>query len=173
MKKYLKIILPIVVISLLAIMGYKVIDKINYKKQVAENIKQMPVFSYFDLEGNLFTKDNLPNNKPVLFVYYNSECDFCNHEAEMIQQNLEKLKDIHIVFISFEKTDKIKEFAQKYSLLQHDNINFISDSKATFATTFDVKSLPCLVLYNQDRNLIEKIKGQVKIETVLEKLHIH
>ncbi len=171
MKKYLKIILPIVVISLLAIMGYKVIDKINYKKQVAENIKQMPIFSYFDLEGNLFTKDNLQNNKPILFVYYNSECDFCNHEAEIIQQNLEKLKEIQIVFISFEKTDKIKEFAQKYSLLQHDNINFISDSKATFATTFDVKSLPCLVLYDKERNLIEKIKGQVKIETVLEKFN--
>lgn len=171
MKKYLKIILPIAIISLLTIMAYKVIDKINYKKQVAENIKQMPIFSYFDLEGNLFTKDNLPKNTPVLFVYYNSECDFCNHEAEMIQQNLEKLKDIQIVFISFEKTDKIKEFAQKYSLLQHDNINFISDSKATFATTFDVKSLPCLVLYDKERNLIEKIKGQVKIETVLEKFN--
>lgn len=173
MKKYLKIILPVVVISLLAIMGYKVVDKINYKKQVVENIKQIPSFSYLDLEGNVFTKENLPKNKSVLFVYFNSECDFCNHEAEMIQQNLEKLEDIQIVFISFEKTDSIKEFAQKYSLLQHDNINFISDSKATFATTFDVKSLPCLVLYDLNRNLIEKIKGQVKIETVLEKLHNH
>lgn len=171
MKKYLKIILPIAIISFLVIMGYKVVDKINYKKQVAENIKQMPVFSYFDLDGNVFTKDNLPKNTPVLFVYFNSECDFCNHEAEMIQQNLEKLEDIQIVFISFEKMDRIKEFAQKYSLLQHDKINFIADSKATFATTFDVKSLPCLVLYDKDRNLIEKIKGQVKIETVLKKFN--
>lgn len=171
MKKYLKIILPIAIISFLVIMGYKVVDKINYKKQVAENIKQMPVFSYFDLDGNVFTKDNLPKNTPVLFVYFNSECDFCNHEAEMIQQNLEKLEDIQIVLISFEKMDRIKEFAQKYSLLQHDNINFIADSKATFATTFDVKSLPCLVLYDKDRNLIEKIKGQVKIETVLKKFN--
>lgn len=173
MKKYLKIILPIVVISLLTIMGYKVIDKINYKKQVAENIKQMPIFSYFDLEGNLFKNENLPNNKPVLFVYFNSECDFCNREAEMIQQNLEKLKNTQIVFISFEEVDKIKEFGQKHNLLQHDNIDFIADSKATFASTFDIKSLPCLVLYDKERNLIEKIKGQVKIETVLEKFHNH
>lgn len=173
MKKYFKIILPIAIISLLAIMGYKVVDKINYKKQVAENIKQMPIFSYFDLQGNVFTKDNLPKNTPVLFVYFNSECNFCNHEAEIIQQNLEKLRDIQIVFISFEETDKIQKFAQKYSLLQHDNINFIADSKATFATTFDVKSLPCLVLYDKESNLIEKIKGQVKIETVLEKFHNH
>lgn len=45
------------------------------------------------------------------------------------------------------------------------------DSKITFADTFDVKSLPCLVLYDKGGNLIEKIKGQVKIETVLEKFH--
>ena len=54
-------------------------------------------------------------------------------------------------------------------LLHYDNIYFLSDSKISFATTFDVKSMPCLVLYDKDNNLIEKIKGQVKIETVLEK----
>jgi hypothetical protein len=30
--------------------------------------------------------------------------------------------------------------------------------------------MPCLVLYDKENNLIEKIKGQVKIETVLDKL---
>lgn len=30
--------------------------------------------------------------------------------------------------------------------------------------------MPFLVLYDKDNNLIEKMKGQVKIETVLEKL---
>lgn len=171
MKKTLKILLPILIISLLAFMGYKVVSKINHKKQVAENIKKMPAFSYVTLENETFTNDNLKQGKPTLFIYFNSECDFCNHEAEMVQQNVDKLKDIEVVFISFEPVEKIKTFAETYKLLHYDNIYFISDSKITFADTFDVKSLPCLVLYDKGGNLIEKIKGQVKIETVLEKFH--
>ena len=169
MKKTLKIILPILVISLLAFMGYKVVSKINHKKQVAENIKKMPAFSYFTLENKIFTNENLEEGKPTLFIYFNSECDFCNHEAEMVQQNIEQLKAIQVVFISYEPIEKIKQFATKFKLLNHANISFLSDSKISFATTFDVTSMPCLVLYDKENNLIEKIKGQVKIETVLNK----
>lgn len=157
-------------VSLIAIMGYKVVRKINYKKQVAENIKKMPAFSYLTLKNEVFTNDNLKQGKPTLFIYFNSECDFCNHEAEMVQKNVDKLKDIEVVFVSFEPVEKIKAFAETYKLLHYDSIYFISDSKISFAATFDVKSLPCLVLYDKDNQLIEKIKGQVKIETVLEKL---
>jgi peroxiredoxin len=170
MKKILKIVIPLLVLSLLAFMGYKVVSKINYKKQVAKNIKKMPAFSYLTLDNKIFRNENLEKGKPTLFIYFNSECDFCNHEAEMVQQNIEQLKDIQVVFISYEPVEKIKQFATKFNLLHHANISFLSDSKITFATTFDVKSMPCLVLYNKENNLIEKIKGQVKIETVLEKL---
>ena len=171
MKKTLQIVIPILVLSLLAFIGYKVVSKINHKKQVAENIKQMPNFSYLTLENKVFTQENLVQNKPTLFIYFNSECDFCNHEAEMVQQNVTQLQDIQVVFISYEPIEKIKQFASKFKLLNHDNIYFLCDSKITFATTFDVKSMPCLVLYDKENNLIEKIKGQVKIETVLEKFH--
>ena len=172
MKKALKILIPILVLSLLAFMGYKVVSKINHKKQVAENIKKMPAFSYLNLENKIFTNENLEEGKPTLFIYFNSECDFCNHEAEMVQQNIEELKAIQVVFISYEPIEKIKQFATKFKLLNHANIYFLSDSKITFATTFDVKSMPCLVLYDKDNNLIEKIKGQTKAETLINKLGI-
>ena len=88
----------------------------------------------------------------------------------MVQQNIEQIKAIQVIFISFEPIEKIKQFAIKYNLLNHANITFLSDSKITFATAFDVNSMPCLVLYDKENNVIEKIKGQVKIEKVLEKL---
>ena len=169
MKKILKIVIPVLIIILLVFMSYKVVSKINHKKQVAENIKKMPAFSYFTLNNEIFTNENLKKGKPTLFIYFNSECDFCNHEAEMVHRNIEQLKNIQVVFISYENLEKIKSFAAKFKLLHHDNIHFLSDSKITFATAFDVKSMPCLVLYDKENNLIEKIKGQVKIEMVLEK----
>ena len=90
----------------------------------------------------------------------------------MIQANIEKFNDFQLVFISFEKPNIIKSFAATHQLFNYDNIYFLSDTKATFATTFDVKSLPCLVLYDKNQHFIEKIKGQTKTDVILEKLEI-
>ncbi len=153
-------------------MGYQVISKINHKKEVAKNIQTLPNFEYKDLNNNKFTNANLMEKTPLMFVYYNSECEFCNEEAKMIKENLAEFKNTQILFISFEKNEKIKQFANNHQLDTYDNVTFLCDSKATFATTFDVKSLPCLVLYDKDKNLIEKIKGQIKGENLIKKLGI-
>ncbi len=167
MKKFLKVIIPILFISILAYFGYQTFAKINHKKQVAEHIKTIPSFMYETLEGKPFTQENIATNTPVLFVYFNSECDFCQHEAQLIKDNIEKLNNFQILFISFEPKENIQKFAEQYQLLSYANLTFIHDRKATFTTTFDVNSLPCLVLYNAQHQLIEKIKGQVKIEKIL------
>lgn len=172
MKKILKVVLPLFFIAVLSYFGYQIFSKIQHKKEVAENIKTIPNFEYENIKASKFTNTNLKANSSKLFIYYNSECDFCNEEAKMIKENITQFKNTQIIFISFEETEKIKQFATIHQLNSYDNVTFLCDSKATFATTFDVKSLPCLVLYDKDNYLIEKIKGQTKAETLINKLGI-
>lgn len=150
--------------------GYHVISKIKYKNAVAEHIKTIPNFEYHNCRGGIFTRKNLKKDSPTLFIYFNTECEFCNEEAQMIDENIEKFKDIQLVFISFEKPELITAFAERHHLDHYDTINFLSDTTISFATTFDVKSLPSLVLYDKNQQLIEKIKGQTKVEILIKKL---
>lgn len=168
MKNKFKVLLPILFLTGLAFVGYKIITKIQYKNQVAKNIKTIPQFEYLNINGDIFDNRNLKAKTPTIFIYFNTECEFCNEEATMIEQNISKFNNVQLVFVSFEKPSAISEFAKTHKLLNHDNVYFLSDSKAAFATTFDVKSLPCLVLYNKNQQLIEKIKGQTKAETLLD-----
>ena len=172
MKKSLKIFLPLLFISILSYFGFQIFTKIQHKKELAENIKTLPSFEYQNINGTLFTNLNLNANASKLFIYFNSECDFCNEEAKMIKENIDKFNNTQIIFISFEIIEKIKQFATTYQLNSYDNVTFLRDTKITFATTFDVKSMPCIVLYDKDNNLIEKIQGQTKAETLIKKLGI-
>jgi peroxiredoxin len=170
MNKYLKIAIRLVFVGILVFFGYKIVSKISHKKEVANHIKTIPAFEYQNTKGGVFGNKNLLAKTPTVFVYFNSECEFCNEEANMIKQNITKLKNVQLVFVSFEASQIIKKFAQKHQLDTYDNVNFLCDSKVIFATTFDVKSLPCLVLYDKNQHLIEKIKGQIKVEVLLKKL---
>jgi peroxiredoxin len=171
MKKILKIIIPILVLGALGFMAHKVITKINHKKQVAEQIKTMPTFAYTTLTGKPFTQQDLKQNTPTVFVYFNTECEFCQSEATQIQEHIDKFRNAQLVFVSFEDSKKIMAFATNYKLNNYDNINFISDTRVTFATTFDVKSVPTVVLYDANQNLIDKMQGQIKVATILKKLN--
>lgn len=170
MKKILKIIIPILFICVLGYFGVQIFTKIQHKKEVAENIKTIPKFDYQNIKGGVFSNANLKKDTPTLFVYFNSECEFCNEEAQMIHANIKQLAAFQLVFISFEKPALIRAFATKHQLNSYDNVTFLSDSKVSFATTFDVKSLPCLVLYDKNQKLIEKIKGQTKVDVLVKKI---
>lgn len=172
MKRFVKISIGIIILTLLGFMVCKVIAKIKYKKEVATHISSIPQFAYKDINGEAFTNQNLKAVAPIIFMYFNSECDFCQHEAQMVKENLYKLEKVQIVFISYEPKEKINNFAQKYKLKDKPNITFLQDEKMDFNKTFDVTSLPCIVLYDENYKLIEKIKGQVKIEYILKKLEL-
>jgi peroxiredoxin len=167
MKKTLKTIIPILVLGALGFMAHKVIAKINHKKQVAQQIKTMPAFAYTMHTREVFTNKNLKENTPTVFVYFNTECEHCQSEANQIQENIDKFKNVQLVFVSFEDSKKIMAFANNYKLNHYDNITFLSDTKVTFATTFDVKSVPALVIYDANQNLLEKIRGQIKVAILL------
>lgn len=170
MDKNLKIIIPLVVLSLLTFMGYKVIMKINHKNEVAEHIKIMPQFNYKTIAGTSFTNKNLKHNTATIFLYFNSECEHCQSEATQIKENIEQFKNVQLFFISFEDTQKITAFATKYKLNQYDNITFLYDKQVSFATTFDVNSLPAIVVYNKEKALVKKIKGEIKVQNILKLL---
>lgn len=170
MKRFLKIVLPLLFTCFICFLGYQIISKINHKKEVAENIKTIPEFSYKNINGGVFNNQDIKINTPILFIYFNSECEYCNEEAEMIKENVEKFQNVQLIFVSFEKPEFIKTFATKHQLTSYDNIHFLWDNKVTFSTTFDVNSLPCLVLYDKNQKLIEKIKGQTKTKILLKKL---
>lgn len=169
-EKYVKIIIPVLFVGLFGFLIFLINSKIKHKNEVAENIKTIPIFNFQNVNGGRFTNENLIKKTPTLFVYFNSECEFCNEEAEMIQQNKDKFSTIQLIFVSIENPNKIKEFAIHHKLFNYDKINFLSDTQVSFVPTFDVKSLPCLVLYDKDQHLIEKIKGQIKPEVLIEKL---
>lgn len=172
MKRYFKTILLVTFLGIFLFLGFRIISQIIHKNEVAQNIKSIPVFSYQNINGKNFTNQSLKKETAVIFIYFNTECDYCINEAQMIKKNITQFKDLQLVFVSFENLELIKKFAQKHQLTTYDNVYFLSDNKVSFSTTFDSPSIPSMILYNKKHQLIEKIKGQTKTSTLLKKMNL-
>ncbi len=170
MKAIIKIGIIIIVLGALTYLGYKVIAKTKYKKEVSEMLQTIPDFSFTTLNQKTYTKENLNTATPIIFIYFNSECHYCQHEAKSIKENIEQFKNVQLLFISEEPIETIKTFAETYKLLENDNVRFLHDKNDIFSTQFDANSIPYLLIYDENQQLIKRHKGQIKAENILKEL---
>ncbi|WP_336128007.1 peroxiredoxin family protein [Mesoflavibacter sp. CH_XMU1422-2] len=169
-KKTILIIVAVTVLGLLSFLGYNVISKTKEKNQIAKQLEIIPEFEFLTLDQKPFTKANLKTNLNTIFIYFNSECDFCQHEAQSISNNLDSFKNVQIIFISTESIDTIKKFSEQYNLNNQQNITFLNDNLNTFSSRFDANSIPYLLIYDQNQKLIKKHKGQLNAKGILRAL---
>lgn len=167
MKKTIKPLVLLLVIGLLSYLGYGIITKMSYKNEVAVTLQTIPEFHFKTLENKRYTKGNLKPNTSTIFIYFNTECNFCQHEAQSIKENLENFKNIQLVFVSTEPIETIKSFASTHNLLNQQNITFLYDSTNHFSNRFDANSYPYVLIYNSNQELVKKHKGQLKAETII------
>ena len=166
-KKIVLVSVILFVLCLLSYFGFNIVSKSIQKEQIAENLKVLPDFRFLDLDGSSFTNENLKFNHSTVFIYFNSECDFCQHEAQSISENLFELKDIQLLFVSNEPINIIKDFSEHYELSNQENIYFLHDGNNTFTSHFGANTIPHLLFYNTNKTLIKSHRGQLNAAGIL------
>lgn len=169
-KKSILIIVLIGVFGLLSYLGFKVITKAKEKNNIAKQLEKIPDFELLTLEQKPSTKANLKSNTNTIFIYFNSECDFCQHEAKSISDNLDNFKNLQFIFVSTEPIADIQQFSKQYNLDNEQNITFLYDNLDTFSSQFDATSIPYVIIYDQNQKLIKKHKGQLNANGILRAL---
>lgn len=170
MKKAIKVIVIVCVLGIVSFLSYKVVTGTQEKNEIAKQLQTIPEFEFLTIEQQPFTKTNLKPNLNTIFIYFNSECDFCQHEAQSISDNLESFKDVQFIFISTEPITTIRQFSEQYNLNNKQNITFLYDNLNTFSSRFGAAFIPFILIYNNEQRLIKKHKGQLNAKGILRAL---
>ena len=166
-KRILKLTLLVVVIGVIFILVYKVISRTREINAIANKVKTIPAFSFTALDNQQFTRENLNLNMSIVFLYFNSECDFCQLEAAKISDAINDFKDVQLVFVSTEPIAKIKLFSEQYKLNNQENIVFLNDSNDDFYNLFNATSIPFILIYDKNQTLKKIYKGQLTVKSIL------
>ena len=73
--------------------------------------------------------------------------------------------------ISTASRESVKDFANKYHLLEFDNISVLIDTLDVFHNTFGPNPFPASFIYNKERKLVKQFKGEVSTEALLKYLN--
>lgn len=151
---------------------YMVSVEITSKNRIENSLQTMPKFCFETLDHRKYSNIDLKENTPTVFIYFNTECEYCQHEANNISKNIINFKETQLIFISTENARKIKQFGLKYNLLNQKNISLLVDRSGSFVSQFDAKFIPFIVIYNKENELLKRHAGQLKAETIIKLLDI-
>lgn len=164
-KRLLKIFAILIPVILIGIMIYLFVG-FQKKKEKVEALKNIPVFSVKDINGNSVTQRHITEGNKVL-VYFNPECEYCQMEMQELSQINEKHKDINWIMFTDKPLEEIRVFAEKYNLDKAENIKWCNDPQSLVYQKFAMTGIPYFLGYNSENKLVHRSTGATKIEKVL------
>jgi peroxiredoxin len=127
----------------------------------------IPAFKFYDVEGKPVTPLTLPGGKPVIFFYFDPDCDHCQLISKMINEQQALFKGITLVLISWAEVDQIKAFPAKH-LPDYKNTLFITkDSDYQIDKWFGYSETPSIYVYNAQWKRTASFKDETKPEILV------
>ena len=165
MKKFLRTLAVIFILTILGYLGFGIYTKSKKKADLSARISTLSPFSFNTIDGRKVTNKHI-SGKPLWLIFFDTNCEYCQMETENILR-AGALKDIQIWLVSPEPPDSLSTFAAKYRLDTLPHVQVLNDAHHAAYLTFNVTSSPASFLYDSNGALIKQYKGVVKVETVL------
>jgi len=173
MRKFIKVLLLIVLISVLGFFGYKIIRTSQKNKAAHEYIQNLPNTAFLSLENKPVNLHDYDNGIPLLIVFSHPDCGGCAYMAETMGQNKQDFNNCQVVIIAPEKSSQlIENYCTQNHLFELENFEVLLDPEDNFARTFGSVPLPSIYIYNMDKSLKKVFYGETKLELILDELDV-
>jgi thioredoxin-related protein len=118
--------------------------------------------------STIYTKAQIPNGKPILFMIFSPDCSHCQQETKELIAHMNELKNVQILMITYQPLSMMKDFISNYGLAKYSNIVVGKDIYYITIGFFDIHKIPYLAMYNKKGKLIEGIEGTLPIAELVD-----
>ncbi|MEM9721320.1 MAG: redoxin domain-containing protein [Bacteroidota bacterium] len=166
MKRKLKYLIPIFLLSIIGWLGWQVQAKIQEKEAIEANRAQLPAFKFEELSGATFASTQLAPYKPVVVMFIHPECPHCQYEAEALYHQREHHQHIQWLLISEAPKEQLQWLSNTYKLDSLPNVSVLMSEMGGFYSFFGTESLPSTFVYDSGGRLKKYFRGEVKLEAI-------
>jgi thioredoxin-related protein len=118
----------------------------------------------------MFTKEQLPEKTPVLYILFDPGCSHCQHETEELVKHKEDFKNTQIVMVSMPRTPfaDVTRFINDYKVNELHHVVVGRDIQYFMPSFYTIRNFPFLALYNSKGKLITTFEGTIPMDKILE-----
>jgi thiol-disulfide isomerase/thioredoxin len=120
--------------------------------------------------STIFHTNTLSARKPVVLLFFSSNCDHCQKEAEDLVHHKETLKKIKLVMISTEELYVIRNFYEQYGLSAVNKLIIGKDIRYAGIKHFQFESIPYCAFYSKGHKYLGSLERNFNTNSIILKL---
>ena len=116
----------------------------------------IPEFTFYRFNQTAFTNKDLPTGKMIFIVFFDPDCDHCQHAITTIGQQYQAFKKTAVYLISMFDQNKMNHFMDTYgkALKEQKNVVLLQDKLGQFINKFKPRKYPSMFLYSPEKKLL-------------------
>lgn len=131
--------------------------------------KKMPAFRFTDTEDAAVSNKDIPKGKPLMLIYFRSDCDHCEHTAQMLKTSAGQYP-VMIWMVSAEPIPTLRTFEDMMGLYDIANLRVMQDHTQSMHRWFDFTKLPFIALFDKNGKqlqLFDELPSAVTVKKIL------
>lgn len=137
--------------------------------QKLAGIKSIPSFKILSVDSSqCINSDNITYGCPVVFMYFDPECEHCQWETQNIMHHISELQHAKIYLITDHESPKvISQFSAYFHINTALNIFVGRDFNYSFFRAYSAPQVPYMAIYDSHRKLKKIYQGETDIQSVI------
>lgn len=111
--------------------------------------QRIPALHFTDTDEAAVSNADIPKGKPLMLLYFRSDCDHCEHTAQQLKGTATQYP-LTIWMVSAEPIPTLRTFEDMTGLYDVDNLTVMQDHTQSMHRWFTFTKLPFIVLYDKD-----------------------
>lgn len=134
----------------------------------------IPDFTFYKFDKTAFTNKELSKGRLSFFVFFDTECDHCQHAIVYLNEHCKELSKAAVYLVSLDSREKMNAFLNKFGnrLLLQKNVLLLLDKKNEFILKFTPRKYPSLFLYSPQQKLLLYDDDEKKLPIFIQKIKL-
>lgn len=167
-----KIVITALLLSVVGIVVWLMLQSyqtLQRKKEATAKMQQLPTVALNALDSTVISLSQ--KGRPTVLFYFDPHCEHCQQEAEQLKKQPRAFENVQLFWLSTERLWVLRAFEKKYAL-QHTIPSLIiaQISPQAADTQFGFRTVPTILIYNAEGNLVKKYVGETKMEAIVKYL---
>jgi AhpC/TSA family len=103
----------------------------------------------------------------AILIFFQPECDHCQHAAGEIRENILAFRKHQLYFITSQSLEASGKFAETYQLSGNENVHFSWTPMEQVLDNYGPISAPSIYIYSADHQLVKSFSGDLNMPELL------
>ncbi len=131
----------------------------------------IPSFKMYRSDKTIFNSIDLPKSKPTILIYFDPDCEHCQHLMKEFFQKINEFKKAEVVMVTYKSIEEVAAFERQHDIQKYKNIVVGTEGLGFYLRNYyGIMTMPFTALYDKKGNLNYSYRKDTSVSDLIDRI---